>query len=263
MRTRWIIAAIAGLVGVGLAILLRPSEAQPERPGPPIRVLFIGNSYTETNNLPGMIAQLARQDDRPLEVEMVVRNGYSLDQHWQEGAARAAIEKGDWDYVVLQDQSEMPLLSPDKTIESGMLFGEVIRKVGAKPLLFVTWTKKYSSDQQQPITDTYIRLAQEIDARLVPVGPVWVDVGRGRVVFYRPDESHPTPLGTYVAALVFYAVIYDRSPLGLPLEGIVTEPPFNERPTQEIERFQELAWEAAQKLSVPPPKPPKKKKEDE
>ncbi|MGE3804538.1 MAG: SGNH/GDSL hydrolase family protein [Gemmataceae bacterium] len=253
----WPVIGLAVLVGLVAAYFLRPRSAEPQPPaGPPIRVLFIGNSYTETNDLPGMCTRLVRSEDRPLHVESIVKGGYSLHKHWEDGEARAAIRRGNWDFVVLQDQSEMPVISPGKTIESGKLFADEIKKAGARTLLFVTWPKKNMGSNQDQILNTYTRLAQETGARLVPVGPVWMQAGFAKVMFYRADESHPSPLGTYIAACVFYAVMRDKDPQGLPFEGIVTEAPYSERPAEEIRRYQEMAWKTALKLADPSPLPP-------
>src|SRR5437870_3915236 len=72
---------------------------------PPISVLFIGNSYTFFNNLPRLVSALSMNEDRPLRTESVTQGGYTLEHHWQDGKALAAIQQGGWDYVVLQEHS--------------------------------------------------------------------------------------------------------------------------------------------------------------
>ena len=80
----------------------RPAAAADEKTAPALRVLFIGNSYTYYNNLPGMVAQLS---GGRIETRMVARGGSTLQQLWDFGEAPAAIREGRWDYVVLQEHS--------------------------------------------------------------------------------------------------------------------------------------------------------------
>src|SRR4051812_25382236 len=66
--------------------------------GPPI--LFVGNSYTYENNLPGIVAALAKAAGAPVAVEMVAAPDFALIDHWNRGsAARSEIAKGGWKYV--------------------------------------------------------------------------------------------------------------------------------------------------------------------
>ena len=91
-----------------LALAALPIAAQPR----PLRVLFIGNSYTYFNYLPGLVASLARgaRPSRAMQTEMVARPGVSLRDHWLDGAALAAIRRTRWDYVVVQEQSMLGVM---------------------------------------------------------------------------------------------------------------------------------------------------------
>src|SRR5687768_11449553 len=89
------------IVLIALAVLGcagRPSPSGASSPPPPRggapRVLFVGNSLTEGNHLPAMVAALARASGQPLEVEAVTRGGFSLEDHWNQGDARRAVARG-------------------------------------------------------------------------------------------------------------------------------------------------------------------------
>src|SRR5947209_3287140 len=104
----------------------------PKRPSTvPRNVLFIGNSFTARNNLPGLLAQLAAARGKRMEHRLISAGGASLRRHWNAGTAREAIETGKFDTVVLQEQSTLPLKSPARMHESVRLFNEVIQKAGA------------------------------------------------------------------------------------------------------------------------------------
>src|SRR5262249_53758028 len=51
------------------------------------RMLFIGNSFTQRNNVPGLLAELAAAHDVSIAHELLSRGGASLRQHWNAGQA--------------------------------------------------------------------------------------------------------------------------------------------------------------------------------
>jgi len=75
----------------------------------PLKVLFVGNSFTARNDLPGLVARLAAARGRRLEHRLISAGGASLRMHWNKGEAPKAIREGGYDYVVLQEQSTLPI----------------------------------------------------------------------------------------------------------------------------------------------------------
>ena len=75
----------------------------------PLRVLFIGNSLTYLNNMPEIFAQLARAQapGRQVEVGMATVPGESLISIWERSNAREVLRSSKWDFVVLQEQSQL------------------------------------------------------------------------------------------------------------------------------------------------------------
>ena len=74
-----------------------------------MKVLFIGNSFTARNDLPGLIARLAEARGKGLEHRLIHAGGASLRAHWNAGQAAEAIRDGGYDAVVLQEQSTLPV----------------------------------------------------------------------------------------------------------------------------------------------------------
>ena len=97
----------------------------------PLNVLFIGNSFTARNDLPGLIAQLAAARGKGLEHRLISAGGASLRTHWNAGEARKAIQEGQYDCVVLQEQSTLPVKNARRMHENVRLFDEAIRAAGA------------------------------------------------------------------------------------------------------------------------------------
>jgi hypothetical protein len=196
------------------------SHDQPREPHQNLRVLFIGNSYTIYNDLPLIVKQLASSahESRPLEVHMVAMMGATLQEHWEDGFALQALKQGPWDYVVLQGQSLRPLTDPTLTYKYARLLDAEVKESGAQTIFFITWAHEDHPEAQETITNVYMNLAKELDAKVAPVGPAWQQALKQEphINLYREDaDSHPTPAGSYLAACVFYATLYGHSPVGL------------------------------------------------
>jgi hypothetical protein len=205
---------------------LAPITARQERP--PTRVLFVGNSYTYFNNLPEILAKLAAARGQKVETLMVAPGGWRLQDHWEKGSALAALHAHPWEFVVLQEQSTLGVnyyvdgLSRVAGDEAFRPYAEKwmaeVRKAGAVPLLYLTWARKASPEDQAALNAAYIRAAKTGEARVAPVGMAWAAVRREQpsMELFAADGSHPSPAGSYLAACTLYSAIFGQSPVGLP-----------------------------------------------
>ncbi len=223
--------------------LLFPWVALAGADPPPIRVLFIGNSYTYVNDLPQMIADLAQAaKQRPLVFDKETPGGYSLEQHWKDAKAVKKIATGTWDFVVLQEQSLRPLNEPQLMFDYAAKFAGEIKKTNAKTLLYQTWARQDALERQPELSKAYLDLGTMLKADVVPVGMAWERARKDdpELVLHSADKSHPSKAGTYLAACVFYAVIYNKSPEGLPGKpGGLSD--------AEAMKLQTIAWETIHK----------------
>jgi len=193
------------------------------------RVLFIGNSYTSVNDLPGVFTQLACSGQHLVKTGSFVQGGWTLADHLTDSNTQSELETGEWDYVVLQEQSIMPALEQSRTqymYPAARTLVQMIRDNGAQPVFFMTWghrdgapyfgVKDYES-MQDGIISGYLTIADELDVPVAPVGSVWELVRQldPEINLWQYDGSHPNENGTYLAACVFYAVIFQESPEGL------------------------------------------------
>lgn len=197
------------------------------------KVLFVGNSYTYFWNLPLTVQVMSEKDSIILETRQSTGGGMSLRQHWNHEntlRTRDIIENNNFDIVILQDFSLQAINKPDSLMYFGKLFNEMIRSKGAKVYLYVTWAREKDPLKQQIITDAYTKLAQDINATVVPVGPIWEKVRslRPDIQLFDKDGSHPSPTGTYLSALVFYTVLSGKSPIGIP-PRILTKDKYDEK----------------------------------
>jgi hypothetical protein len=184
------------------------------------KVLYIGNSFTARNNLPDLISQMAAARGKTIKHRLISAGGASLRAHWNAGEALKAIQSGHYDYVVLQEQSTLPIKNAKRMHENVRLFDEAIKAAGAKTVLYMTWARQHAPETQRAITDAYSSIGRELGAIVVPVGIVWQRFLRmlDRPVLHDKDRSHPTVAGSALAACVFFAVLLGESPIGLDIE---------------------------------------------
>ena len=185
-----------------------------------LRCLFIGNSFTARNDVPGLIATRARARGHTFDYKLISAGGASLRMHWNKGVAPKAIEAGGWDHVVLQEQSTLPVKNRERTHENIRLFAEAVRAAGARMVLYLTWAREKTPETQRALTECYMSIGEELGAIVVPAGVAWERVlaTEGHPVLHDKDGSHPTLAGSYLAACVFFAVLFDESPVGIPVE---------------------------------------------
>ena len=210
--------------------LVAQTGAQTEAPAKPLHVLFIGNSYTYFNNLPKLLESIAgsQKTGRRIETEVLVSGGKTLQWHWENKRAIEAIRKGGWDFVVLQEHSTLGKIvpaggapeinDPATYFEFAEKFNGEITKAGARTVLYATWARDGFPEQQRRLDDAFTRLAQKLDAAIVPAGLAWT-VARleaPSIQLHMPDRSHPTMAGSYLNALLFYRCLAGRTAVDPP-----------------------------------------------
>lgn len=216
MTRRILLGLIAAITFLGLSC---PVYSQDGQAKDEISVLFIGNSLTYYNDLPKMVAALAKADkQRPMHHERETPGGCTFEKHWTDGKALAKIQSRKWDYVVLQDNSQGPLTKRASMFNHAKKFDAEIKKQGAKTLLYMTWALQNKPEDQAAISKAYLDLSGELKCPVAPVGNAWETALKGdkKPALHTADKKHPTATGTYLAACVIYATIYNRNPEGLP-----------------------------------------------
>ena len=238
LRVRAIAITLVALATAAFA----PAQSQP------LRVLFIGNSYTYVNDMPAVLKHLAAaaHEPRALEPRGILIGGYTFEHHIKDDSAGTLIERGGpWDWVVLQEQSERPLIAPATMWRDVTLFAGAVKSAGAKVLLYETWAREATPNLQDSLSRSYHHAAALTGATVAHVGEAWAAFRATESVtppahsaLFQNDGSHPSPEGTYLAACVFYATLYGKSPVGLPAEGI---------PAARAKEVQALAWKASRR----------------
>ncbi len=199
------------------------------------KVLFIGNSYVYTNDLPIMLQQIATSMGDTLIYDQSVPGGFTFLQHSTDPTTINKIFSQQWDIVILQEQSQRPAFSPaqvaDDTYPYAKKLDSMIRKnrTCTETMFFMTWGRKNGDasncafyppictyeGMQTRLRESYMQMTQDNNAIVAPVGAAWKQMRDSfpSVDLYVPDESHPSVSGTYLAACVFYASIFHKNPM--------------------------------------------------
>jgi hypothetical protein len=232
-RLRAVLAAT--VIGLVVAVVGLPQLGVFGNPGCGLpfvtctRVLFLGDSYTYVNDLPTTFGDLAWSAGYRVDTETLASGGETLAGHVADPATDSAITSQAWNTVVLQDQSESPASSTSRQSEMYPAVTQLvatIRNAGAEPMLFLTWGHEsgwpedglttYSS-MQAAVDQGYLDIADHLNVPIAPVGAAWqsVNAAQANSQLWQGDGVHPTTAGTYLAACVFFAAIFHRSPVGL------------------------------------------------
>jgi len=203
--------------------------------------LFIGNSYTYVNNLPQLTSDLALSAGDSLIVDSSAPGGYTFQLHTTNATTLQKIGQGTWDYVVLQEQSQLPSF-PDDQVQSDVFpyafeLDSLIHAANAcaQTTFYMTWGRKNgdaSNCANFPPLCTYngmdsllhlryMMMADSTNALVSPVGAVWHFLRDNfpSLELYQADQSHPSALGSYAAACSFYTVFFQKSPLLITSNG--------------------------------------------
>lgn len=194
-------------------------------PPTPLRVLFVGNSYTYQNSLPSVVAAISEASGQPLEVEVIGEGGARLSTHWQSTGARERIEMGALDRVVLQGQSLESIMGAKGFFGFGALLAEAIEATGAETVWFATWARGeghaiYSPDwgpdrMARSIDFSYQSAADSFGGTVARVGAAF-ELARlelPEVGLYTADLSHASPAGALLAACVLAQELSGQTPV--------------------------------------------------
>jgi hypothetical protein len=216
-----LVAIAIAVVGIGAASTSRDGET--------VRILFIGNSLTSANNLPAMVAAIAKSHGNKLIYDAHTPGGATLSRHASSNDVLEKLRQQSWDFVVLQEQSQLPgfatrLLAKGVFPHAMRLVEETRMANSHTSVVFYMAmahrngdpaNKRMSPDlltfegAQRRINKTYLQMAQKNHTLVAPVGVAWRTVRKKypEIALYA-DDVHPNPTGTYLAACVFYATLF-------------------------------------------------------
>jgi hypothetical protein len=218
------LAAVVGAsVFVGLAVSCLPQSGDSTVTGPlppgGYHVLFIGNSLTYTNDLPGMLSVVAASGGDTIRTASVAYPNYALVDHFISGVATDAIKKDRWDYVIMQQgPTSTTGVARDTLILATRAFNPYIRAAGGRAALLMVWPDYTRKAFWDNCRTSYFLAAQAVGGVFMPAGEAWRNAWAvdSTLPLYGGDGFHPASYGTYLAALVIYERITGHDARTLP-----------------------------------------------
>jgi hypothetical protein len=183
-----------------------------------ITLLFMGNSHTSSNGLPGMVAAMVRAARPGKSVVAVEAPGWMfLDERVIDAESLRLLRGRNWSFVVLQAQKHSADgLSEPSTLGAELLI-RIVREILSVPILFPEWPRRGIAESQR-IFDLLASIARRQPACVAPIGQAW-DLALARhpgLVLHAADGNHSTPAGAFLAALIIATTMTGFSPSGLP-----------------------------------------------
>lgn len=202
-----------------------PDAANPPPIGEGARVLFIGNSLTQGNDVPGMVRALAGAAGLAWQVEEQLLSGAGLEDHWARGLAQSRIRGAHWDAVVLQ---QGPSSLPDGRVNLRRWAGEfdaLIRDSGGRSALYMVWPELSRFAWFDRVRDSYALAARDLDGWFLPAGESWRAAWavEPSLQLYGGDGFHPDVAGSWAAALTIFGGLSGHPLLGLPAPAGMNE----------------------------------------
>ena len=220
------------------------------------KILWIGNSYIATNNLPLVFYNLAISGGDTVQYDSNTPGGATLQNHATSAVTQQKISSQPWDYVVVQAQSQEPSFPPNQVQTQTLPFAtdldSMIRANNScsETVFYMTWGRKYGDQTNCPnypplctfegmtnrLRSSYKLMADQNQGIVAPVGPAWKNswFADSTINLWVSDNSHPSPSGTYLTACVFYSTFFRKSPVGFPYTAGLS---------QDVAAYlQEVAW---------------------
>jgi hypothetical protein len=217
----------------------------------PLRILWLGNSLTYTYDIPGQVTNLAGSLGVRMSATTYAPGGWWLEDHSTDATSLGYLDSGNFDLVMLQEQSQVPSLPYYREYSmkpAAQILDAHARAHGARSVLYNHWGFVNGDSANFPYYDipaqfwdnssnwgyftsmncatrtAYVSVGALISSAVSPVGLAWQQVRADRpdLTLYL-DDRHPSATGSYLAACVHYAAIFGRSPEGSTYLGNLTD----------------------------------------
>lgn len=198
---RFLLRAALLCVALGCAADDAPTQpSEPEAADEPL-VLFIGNSLTSSNDLPGLFETIAEAAGHPVDARRITFGGYSLEDHWNTrvGPRILALEP---DIVIMQQGPSSLPQNQEYLKEWTVVLAAAIREAGGVPALLMVWPELARIDAFDDVHQSYHDAALAVDGRFIPAGDAFLAAHlTDELTPYSFDDFHPSRQGSIIAAL--------------------------------------------------------------
>jgi hypothetical protein len=195
------------------------------------RVLFVGNSYLYYNDsLHNHVKRMAIERFPAMEEEFIYKSstiGGAMSWHHDFDHllnSKNIGVKDSFNLIILQGGSSEPLSEKSRVKFKNTVkqVKEIAKKNGTKLALYMTHAyvppdERFKINMINDISSLYIEAGKKNDLVVIPVGIGFKNAYEAKptIKLHNIDGTHPSLLGTYLAACIVYGVLYGESPEGL------------------------------------------------
>jgi hypothetical protein len=209
------------------------------------KALFLGNSYTYYNQMPQMVSDIAESMGEELVTASNTPGGYTFEGHTTNLASLALIEEGNWDFVILQEQSQIPSFPVAQVANESLPYAEALNDLietynpCSETVFYMTWGRENGDagncefwppictyeGMDDLLAASYLTMADDNEAIVSPVGRVWrwIRENYPDLNLYASDGSHPSAEGSYAAAVSFYTVMFRDNPEEITFNSTISD----------------------------------------
>lgn len=209
-----------------------------------LNILFLGNSLMYYNDMPELFAKIAAANGKKVNVKSVTKGSATIsdftDERTEVGAQAIPLLKNQpWDLVIIEPSRRIsPYENTVKAAElaSAKKIQELARAAGGDVLLYSVWgnnngnVDEYKANNPTSMTkvashlmgrkshtkfmhEVNLEFAAALGVKLAPAGYAFENciAKYPALNLYDADERHPSPIGSYLAAAVIYATVFEEN----------------------------------------------------
>jgi hypothetical protein len=171
-----------------------------------VTILFVGNSLTYANNLPGLVEAQAKERGIKVKSDILAFPNYALEDHWNDGELQKRIANKKYQYVVVQQGPSSQADGRAMLLDYGQRIKKLCDDNNAKLAFFMVWPARVNSGTFEGVIANYSEAAKTTQSLLCPVGKIWSEHFNKTqdYSYYSPDGFHPSEAGSKVAAVVIF-----------------------------------------------------------
>lgn len=176
------------------------------------RILFVGNSLTYFNDLPGLVEEEAAKRGVQVTADMLAYPNYAIIDHWNDGEVQELVKDGGYDFLVIQQGPSSQAWGRQVLFEYGEKFNTLCNTYGIQLAYFMVWPSRTYYDTFPGVIKNYKEAAMSTNSILCPVGESWKRHfdRTGDFSFYGTDGFHPSLKGSTSAARIIVNRLFQR-----------------------------------------------------
>ncbi len=190
------------------------------------KTLVLGNSFSYYYGTDFLLKEIARTQGHELRMRTHIKGSQTFYNHTQLERSQAAIADGNFDFALLQDQSNQhaayyadPTANASVLNDTKTLLGQIKAKSPAVlPVIEQTWAYAGSSNNyngygsyevfDKALLGGALLITDATDTWMSPIGVAFEKARAAGISLYHTDNKHPGLNGAYLKACVNYLILF-------------------------------------------------------